>query len=79
MIRVSIQRNLSPTNQPFHFNQTLNVSYVTQYKIKQSSKETKREVTFKKPSHKNKEETPNFFNKCKYGILWKLSHDTMKW
>ena len=50
-----------------------------QYKIKQSSKETKREVTFKKPSHKNKEETPNFFNKCKYGILWKLSHDTMKW
>jgi len=35
-----------------------------QFKLKQSSKETKREVTFKKPSYKNKEETPNFFNKC---------------
>ena len=50
-----------------------------QFKLKQSCKETKREVTFKKPSYKNKEETLNFFKKRKYGILWKLSHDTMKW
>ena len=50
-----------------------------QFKLRQSSKETKREVTFKKPSYKNKKETPNFINKCKYGILWKLSPDTMKW
>ena len=52
-----------------------------QFKLKQSSRETKREVTFKKPSYKNKEETLNFFNlnKCKYGILWKLSYYTMKW
>ena len=50
-----------------------------QFKLRQSSKETKREVTFKKPSYKNKKETPNFFNKCKYGILWKLSPDTLKW
>ena len=48
-----------------------------QFKLRQSSKETKREVTFKKPSYKNKKETPNFFNKCKYGILWKLSPDTL--
>ena len=50
-----------------------------QFKRKQSSRETKREVTCKKPSYKNKEETLNFFNKRKYGILWKLSHYTMKW
>ena len=51
-----------------------------QFKLKQSSRETKGEVTFKKPSHTNKEsETLNFFNKCKYGILWKLSHYSMKW
>jgi len=45
-----------------------------QFKLKQSRRETKKEVTFKKPLYKNKKESINFFNKRKYGILWKHSH-----
>ena len=46
MIRVSIQRNLWPTNQPFHFNQTLNVSYVMQFKLKTKQQGNKRRGHF---------------------------------
>ena len=46
-----------------------------QFKLKQSSRETKGEVYFIKPLYKNKKESINFFNKRKYGILWKLSHE----